>query len=566
METIQVPVLIVGGGPVGLSAALGLTRHGVPWLLVERRSERTTVQPRARGIKVRTMEVLRAWGVEDAVEAAGLPPEKRRFSLWVRSLAGEELARTVMAGFADDTAALSPARGSICGQDALEPILLAAAQSDGVGEARFGVDLTAFEQDERGIVATLEDHNTRRDVTVRAHYLVAADGAESPIRQRLDIAMPGPVGLAHHARIIFRADLGRLVAGRESVTYWIDQPDLAALLLAINQTDRWELSVPFRPERGERIEDFTVDRCVTLARKVAGISDLAVEILAVGSFAMTARVADRFRAGRVFLVGDAAHEMPPTGAYGMNTGIQDAHNLAWKLAAVHHGWAHPALLESYEAERLPVARRTVEQARRNTMSLDAPAAASGTQLPRGLALDALDDNGLVLGTSYVSGAVVPDGTEPPTVENPLRDYVPNARPGSRAPHVWLFRDGRRVSTLDLFRTSFVLLAGPDGQAWCKAARQHSHEIGRPLHVYRIGATGNLVDPEGAWGGAYGVFAGGAVLVRPDGYVAWRARGRQPDQHAAVELQRAIIGICGSHTDIQPAIAAATTPAGGPSAV
>ncbi len=274
--------------------------------------------------------------------------------------------------------------------------------------------------------------------------------------------------------------------------------------------NRWRYQAPFQPQRGERPEDFPVERCVQLVRSAAGIDDPQVDVLSAAPWSGTAAVCERFRDGRVFLAGDAAHTISPAGGQGMNVGIQGVHNLAWKLAAVVHGCAGEVLLDTYEAERRPVALAVNEDVIQNV------AAGSAVRVEQ------FSNRGRVLGVAYSSRAVVPDGTDLPAVANPVVEYVPNARPGSRAPHLWLCRDGRQISTLDLFDTHFVLLAGPAGSAWICAGEQLAQQLGAPVRCCTVGAEGPIVDTYGQWPALYGLEPDGAVLVRPDGHVAWRS--------------------------------------------
>jgi hypothetical protein len=249
---------------------------------------------------------------------------------------------------------------------------------------------------------------------------------------------------------------------------------------------------------------------VQLVRSAAGIDDLRVDVLSAAPWSGTAAVCERFRDGRVFLAGDAAHAISPAGGQGVNVGIHGVHNLAWKLAAVVHGRAGEALLDTYEAERRPVALAVNADVVQNVAA--GPA----------VRVEQFSNRGRVLGVAYSSEAVVPDGTDPPTVGNSVVEYVPNARPGSRAPHAWLCRDGRQISTLDLFDTHFVLLAGPAGSAWICAGEQLAQQLAAPLRCCTVGAEGPIVDTYGQWPALYGLEPEGAALVRPDGHVAWRS--------------------------------------------
>lgn len=279
-------------------------------------------------------------------------------------------------------------------------------------------------------------------------------------------------------------------------------------MAAVNLADLWLYMAPFHPDR-ERIENFDDARCAQLVRSAVGDQKLDVQVLSALPWAASAAIAERFRHGRIFLAGDAAHLIPPTGGQAMNVGIQDAHNLAWKLAGHLAGWAGSRLLDTYELERRPFALAVMQDASRNVGGLG--------QRP-----EQFSNRGRVLGVSYDSPAVVPDGTDLPAVENAHVDYVPTARPGSRAPHLWLRRGGKSISTLDLFDHTFVLLAGPNGQVWRAAAKQAAGQLRMPLEFHSIGPSGDLVDEAGAWPDLYGIGADGAVLVRPDGHVAWRA--------------------------------------------
>jgi putative polyketide hydroxylase len=278
-----------------------------------------------------------------------------------------------------------------------------------------------------------------------------------------------------------------------------------------------------------------------------GVPELPVEIVSTASFINSARVAQSYRSGRIFLAGDAAHEMTPAGGHGMNTGIQDAHNLAWKLASVIHGTGCESLLDTYQAERQPVARwvtawsldsfQSVMRGLHTSQSQPdaAPAAhPSGTHA----------EQGIVFGASYESAAVVPDGAKPPYVPNPVIDYVPNARPGSRGPRAWIDRGGKRISTLDLFGKEFILLSGEEADEWCHAGNRVADCLRVPVRAFTIGtdhATG-LRDSSGAWAQLYGVGRKGAVLVRPDGYVGWRSHSSAAAPETV--LTSALAGILG----------------------
>ena len=276
--------------------------------------------------------------------------------------------------------------------------------------------------------------------------------------------------------------------------------------------------------------DFTPERSAELVRMAVGVPDLPVKILGVAPWTASAHVAERYRHGRIFLAGDAAHEMPPTGGFGLNTGVQDVHNLAWKLAAVLQRRSR-----SGAARHL---RRGTPAGRARHHRAEPQQFRSRWGASRGRARDALarpeylNEQGMIFGAAYASAAVMPDGTPEPSVANRTTDYVPSARPGGRAPHVWLERSGARVSTIDLVGDGFALLTGARGDAWTGAAARLVSDAGLALKTFTIG-NGQITDPDGQWPAAYEIDDDGAVLVRPDGYVAWRSRTGAADPRAAL---------------------------------
>ncbi|WP_216216267.1 FAD-dependent monooxygenase [Amycolatopsis aidingensis] len=527
MPEARTQVLIVGGSLVGLSTALFLRRHGVDLILAERHHD-TSIHPRTPGYNGRTMELFRAAGVEQDVRAAGPWRLDGSGLLWAESLTSpnHHWLNPPNAGHAqDDLAGVSPCAEAVLSQDVLEPVLRKHAEGLGA-DLRFGTELESFTTGAEGVAAVLTDRATGRRSTVHAEYLVAADGANSPIRDRLGIGRDGVGVLEDVAGIMVRADLGDALRDKSFVICQVNNPGFAGMVRVVG--DKLALHVTYRPDLGESAADFTPRRCVELARAAAGIPDLVVEPLEVSPWQTTAAVADRFAAGRVFLAGDAAHVMPPSGAYGANTGIQDAANLAWKLAYVLHGWAGPALLDGYETERRPVAELTVNQA------LVTGKEWFGVQLPAGL-----DEVELIDTTSLQFGYCYPPMTAP--VADPRN---PSGRPGTRAPHLWLRRNGEQVSTVDLWAEGLVLLAGPGGAAWMEAAGTLADRDRLPLSAYRVLSGGEprgehvLADIDGRWASSFGVGEAGAVLIRPDGFIAWR-EPRDPGPHAATALADAL---------------------------
>jgi putative polyketide hydroxylase len=513
----RVPVLIAGGSLVGLSTSLFLARLGIGHLLVERHAQ-TSRHPRGRGNNLRTMELFRRAGVEPAIVEAASLLEHNHGILQAETLtSGEDEWLIRQVDPAGEHARVSPSSWCLCSQNDLEPVLLRAARDRG-SDIRFGTELVSFEQDGEGVTALVRSRQTGDERTVRADYLVAADGPHSPVRERLGIGHTGGGDLFHSVSIAFEAKrLAEAVGDRRFFCAYLTNEQGPGVLLPVDNKELWVLHAPLHAELGETLEDFTDERCAAAIRTATGVPDLEMEITGKAQWTAAERVAERFSDGRVFLAGDSAHEMAPTGAFGSNTGIQDAHNLAWKLAAVLDGWAGPGLLETYDHERRPVAaatsvRAAARSAEHSHPGYNAPPV-SGRQ-PVTLAM--------VIGYRYCSSAVVGaprDGVVVPP------DFRPTAEPGTRAPHMWLDRSGTRLSTLDLYEQTPVLLSGPDGGAWHAAGLRAAGQ-GVPLVCCRVGhgAEYDLTPQDGSdWAQLHGTDSDGAVLVRPDGFVAWRGR-------------------------------------------
>jgi 2-polyprenyl-6-methoxyphenol hydroxylase-like FAD-dependent oxidoreductase len=521
-DSEQVPVLIAGGGLVGLSTALFLGVHGQRSILVERHAG-TAIHPRTPGYNPRTMELFRSVGVEAQVRDADDWPADRTGILRVETLAGRELGwlePPEMKGMAHDFSEVSPTSWMVCRQDRLEPVLRRCAEQLG-GDLRFGTRMIEFSVDDDGVSAVLRDEAAGTTRRVRARYLVAADGGTSAVRQQLGVPLGGPGALDHRVSIWFDADLAEARRNRGIVLVVVRNADVQGTLRVTN--DLCSLTVSYRPELGESPDDFTPERCLRLVRQAIGLPDLDITLRSVTPWALSAEVARCYRLGRVFLVGDAAHAMPPAGAYGANTGIQDAHNLAWKLAMVLDGNAGPGLLDSYEAERRPVAELTVAETVARWRSWYVP-----KPRPADLAAELVDDLALMFGYRYRSGAVLPDPDAAPAPAPAL----PTGDAGARVPHVWFTRAGAKVSTVDLCRSALVLLTGPGGVAWRTAATDLADRLGLRLECRTV--EDDLGDPDGRWPKAFGVTETGAVLLRPDAFVAWRAPDLPADPAAVLE--------------------------------
>jgi 2-polyprenyl-6-methoxyphenol hydroxylase-like FAD-dependent oxidoreductase len=517
----EIEVLVVGGGPVGLSCGLQLARAGVRTLLVERRPT-LSQHPKAVGIHARTMEVFRGWGVADAIRTAGVPAERALGFGWLTRMTGFELGAIMLADDVErlmEFAQQCPEAPCFSSQTAVEPILLDAAQAHPSFEARFAAEATAVEQDDDGVVVTV------RGQPVRARYVIAAEGVRSRLRELCGITETAGAPYGASINVYFRApEISRYTKGRPFLLWWIVNRDTQGAFWPTGPDDRWIYNFSAAPGK-----EYREELCADLVRKAVGADDLDVDILSVLRWEHEQAVADRWRAGRVFLAGDSAHRFPPHGGFGMNSGIQDSTNLAWKLVAVLRWGAADELLDTYEAERKPVAEFNAEQCELNTKKMAEtgwlmpdPAELAAVEEPEGAALrqriaeavpkqrEQFFSQGQQFGYLYESAAVVPDGRPPE--RSTVAEYRETAAPGARAPHLWL-EEGER-STIDLLDGGFVLLAGRAGAEWLDGARDLSIELGVPI-------TTQVVDTAGAE--RYGIEDDGAVLVRPDGHVGFRAR-------------------------------------------
>ncbi|MEU6369309.1 FAD-dependent monooxygenase [Streptomyces sp. NPDC046931] len=530
-----VPVLIVGGSLVGLSASVFLGRLGIQHRVVERHAA-TSAHPRGRGNNMRTMELFRTAGLEPGIRKAAATLSKNHGILQVDTLhsGNRRWLSARITGRAPEADVCSTVRCA-CSQNDLEPVLLEGARDLG-GDVRFSTELLSFTQNDDGVQAILQDRTSGETWTVHTDYLFAADGPRSPVRQRLGIEHSGSGDLFHNISVTFRSKRLREVSGDQLfVVCYVTDPAGEGVLLPVDNEEQWVFHVPWFPERGQTMEYFTDDRCIEHIRAAAGVRDLDVEITGRAPWHAADRVANSYRDGRVFLMGDSAHEMPPTGAFGSNTGIQDAHNIAWKVAAVLRGWAGPALLDSYEPERRPVAqvtsaRATVQAAREQHPGYSARTASN----------DAADLMTTALGYRYVSGAVVGAAVDEPLIPDRL---CLRADPGTRSPHMWVTRDGETLSTIDMYERSFVLLCARPG--WRDAARTVAARLNVPLEAYTVGkgTEFDLDAGDGAdWASVHGTTPEGAVLVRPDGFVAWRTHAPPADgEETLTGVLRRVLG-------------------------
>jgi 2-polyprenyl-6-methoxyphenol hydroxylase-like FAD-dependent oxidoreductase len=514
-ESVDAPVLIAGGGLVGLSTAMFLAQYGVRSLAIERLRGGSAL-PRAAHFHLRTLELFRLAGIEEQVKAQS----EREFLpegaiVMMDSLAGTKLA-DIIPSLNEGVEEVSPCRRLFVTQPGLEPILRGRAEQAGAGVIE-GHEVVGVDQDDEGVNVTIRDVDTGNRRSVRGRYLVAADGAHSAVREQVGTPFEGRGVFSNSMTIYFTADLRPQMLGKPLSVIYINNATFGGFFRLDKSCESGFLVVntvgePTSVAAADAAADTSENRLIELVRAGAGVPDLAVTIDGLARWRSTADVARSYQQGRVFLAGDAAHVMPPNGGFGGNTGIHDAHNLAWKLAIVVHGHAEPALLETYDHERRPVGQFTVDQAYTRYVRRTAP------YLGVDDAPALVPDFHVELGYLYRSGAIIPDDDDLPAVHDDPRQS--RARPGSRLPHVWVEHDGQTVSTIDLGESAFTVLTGEDGEEWREAAGAIAAvRPGVGLRVHRL---------DGAATDACGITKSGALLVRPDGFVAWRAPVGVPD--------------------------------------
>jgi 2-polyprenyl-6-methoxyphenol hydroxylase-like FAD-dependent oxidoreductase len=515
----EAPVLIAGGGMVGLCAAAFLAQRGIRSAAIERLKASSPL-PRAAFFHMRTMEMFRSLGIEAEVRERSsreFVPEGAIVAM--DAVAGHKLG-DIMPTLNEGVEALSPCRRLYLNQPSLEPILRERAKASGATVIQ-GAEITGVRQDPQGVCVSIRDIDSGTERELRGRFLIAADGAHSKVRELLGIRYTGRGAFSNSVTIYFTADLSRWIGDHPWSIIYVNNPVLCGFFRMNRAGKAGFLAVnivgdPSRdPQAAANVAtDVSEGRLIEMVRAGAGVPDLPVRIDGFTRWRASACVAEKWRDGRIFIVGDAAHLMPPNGGFGGNTGIHDAHNLAWKMALVLQGHAPERLLDTYPTDRKPVAEFTVEQAFARYVDRTAPWL-KPAQKPAPL----VHDFHIELGYLYDSPAAV--HADPRETRG---------MPGSRAPHLWLTKSGKRVSTLDLIE-NHVLLAGPDARAWARAAASVAQTSAVPLDVYCVGR--DLGDPDGSFSAAYEISSRGAALVRPDGFVAWRNQGEASDPTAVL---------------------------------
>lgn len=502
------PVLIAGGGLVGLSAALFLQRLDVPFILVEK-SAGVSPLPRARGLHLRTMELFRQAGVEDAVKDAAAGAWRQG------AFGGARRGRTLVdaqpvvdiAAMRSKMAAIAPSPSSFaaCPQTLIEPVLRRHVEARG-GDVRFGHELVSFATAHDAVTATVRGPGGQ-ETAIEAAWLVGADGGGSFVRRQLGIGTADTPAPQYFVNIFFHADLGPTVQGRTFSQCEIANETVRGLFLAMDNADKWSFHLEYDPAQGPPADDALPG----LVRAAIGLDDIGIRIQSHGTWNTGVRIATRYRSGRAFLCGDAAHVMPPWGGFNATTGIADAHNLAWKIAATLRGDADPALLDSYEIERRPLAARNGQQALLRT-DFDARFGIE-TDANRPFFAGLLDTGDVLLRHRY------PDAREPACDTPPDSVAQLRAQTGTRFPHAWIRRDGRQISTLDLFGDGYVLLAGPTAPV--ASSSRSSLNRATPA-VLAAGKDFDFVDATAGWHALTALPDDGHVLIRPDGFVLRRS--------------------------------------------
>lgn len=560
IPVVQTEVLVVGAGPAGAAAAALLSTYGIENIVLNKYGT-VSNSPRAHITNQRAVEVFRDLGLEDEVIRQATPQHLMGEHVYATSLAGSELGRLrtwyTHPHFKAEHDLASPS--SVCDlpQDRLEPILVNAAGARG-SSVRFDTELVTFTQDDDGVTVRVRDRITGEEYHIRSKYLIGADGGNSSVVKELGLPLVGEMGIGGSINVVFEADLTRFVEHRPGDMYWFVQPGIGhdgngiGVLRMVRPWTKWIGVWGYDVAAGT--PSLTEADGIRIAHQLIGDDTVPVKVVSMSTWAVNQVYAEDNMRGRVMCVGDAVHRHSPMNGLGSNTSIQDSYNLCWKLAMVLRGQAAPTLLDSYRDERVPVARQIVDRASRSEGLM--PPIFQALQLPRTPdaqsmqnAIAALSEptvqardrrrafdsalqgtimcfntHGVETNQNYRSGAVVADGTPDPVApRDEERYYFPTTRPGRHLPHVWVTKDEKRVSTFDLCgKGGFALLTGISGEAWRDAARDVSERLGVPVRVHTIGHGGDYEDSYGDYQAQSEVEEDGAVLVRPDHIVGWRA--------------------------------------------
>lgn len=585
-EVVDTDVLIVGSGPAGSSAALFLSTLGVDNIMITK-YRWTANTPRAHITNQRTMEIFRDVGIEAQVVAEATPHEMIGDTVFCTSIAGDEIGRILAWGnhpsrHADYELA-SPSLNCDIPQTYLEPILVKNATMRGT-QTQFSTEYLSHTQDGTGVSVRVLHRVTGREYTIRAKYLIGADGARSKVASDIDLPMEGEMDIAGSMNITFKTDLTKLVGHRPSVLYWVVQPGSniggigAGLVRMVRPWDEWLIVWGFDISQGA--PEVTDEDALQVVRNLIGVPDLEAEITGISLWGNNEQYAAHLQNGRVFCAGDAVHKHPPSNGLGSNTSIQDSYNLAWKLASVLKGQAGPDLLETYSTERAPVAKQIVTRANQSGREFGALFDALGlepgqseeemnaaiasrkdstpegartrTKVREAMELKNYEFNahGVELGQRYASTAVVPDDREPTSnPRDPELYYQACTDPGVRLPHAWVGNWKEKHSTHDLAPYArFTVLTGTTGAAWEQAAAEASQRLGVEIGTVVIGPDREMTDLYFDWDRLRGCAEDGAILIRPDKHIAWRADCLPT--HPAEHLVTAVSALLSRQSDTQ----------------
>ncbi len=505
-------VLICGAGPCGLTASYVLNQFGIPNLLVEKHPGSSN-HPKARGVNVRTMEFMQNWGLEDKVREQELPQKARRI-LWMDEVPGNVLGEVALK---EELFKYSPTTGCTVPQNFIEDALAGALTASACSDLRFSTQLLRFEQNDSQVLCHLLDRSTNTEYSVSCDYLIAADGAHSPIRDTLNIQMLGNPSLGTYLTVYAHADLSPWLSDKQAVVYsFVNTNQIGRFLMAVDHKDKWI----FGQRLLESNTPITPEYCKSVIQGFVNGHEVDTRLISSSTWDMAALNAERYHHNRVFLVGDAAHRMPPTGGMGMNTGFAGAQNLAWKLAYVLKGYADQSLLETYEAERQPIASFTLQWSGHNAKRMFTMIEAyhnRNLELFNELMKDQahhINHPGLDFGMIYRSDAIFIEDQTP--VEINPESYTPSSMPGMRAPHCEILIGGVKKSILSLYQHDYVLLLSAQAEIKCDELPIPNTY---PLTTYRHQV--DFEDLNHDYATCYNADEYQAILVRPDGHIAWR---------------------------------------------